>query len=181
MWLDSKKTSPYEFYQFWLNVSDESVIDYLKLFTLLSLQDISAIERDNLANPSARAAQRILAREITTLVHGEGSAGAAEQVTNVLFGGGELSSLNEIEKKTLLENAPTHNVSKDTLLIDVLVEAGLATSKREARTFVESGAATLGDKKIEDTEVQITQKDFAAGLAILKRGKKQMVVLIWEQ
>lgn len=177
IWLDPEKTSPYQFYQFWLNVSDESVIDYLKLFTFLSLEDIVAIERDSLVNPSARTAQRILAREVTELVHSEEDAAAAEQVTSVLFGDGDLGSLSEAERKILLENAPTHKVQKDQVLVDVLVDSGLATSKREARTFIESGAVSIGNEKITLSEELLSDEKFNSGLALLRRGKKQMMVL----
>ncbi len=177
IWLDPEKTSPYSFYQFWLNVSDESVVDYLKLFTFLSLEEIAGIERDVLANPSARAGQRILAREVTTLVHGEDQAEAVVQVTEVLFGGSELVSLTAAQKQILVANAPTQSVTSSQLLVDVLVEAGLATSKREARTFIESGAITIAGEKCSDIEISIDTSTFTDGLTLLRRGKKQVVVL----
>lgn len=177
IWLDAEKTSPYQFYQFWLNVADESVIDYLKLFTFLSLEDISSIEREVLANPSERAGQRILAREVTTLVHGEEQAKVAEQVTNVLFGNGQLSDLSEGERESLVQNAPNHQVHPGSHIIDVLVDSGLATSKREARTFIESGAVSVGDTRVSDLEAVVDEQMFDNKLALLKRGKKQMMVL----
>jgi len=178
VWIDAEKTSPYQFYQFWLNTSDESVIDYLKLFTFLSLEEISIVERDSLVNPSARAAQRVLAREVTTLVHSESSAKAAEQVTSVLFGEGDLSILDKNERETLVENAPNHTAAPGMMLVDLLVDSQLATSKREARTFIESGAVSVGDKKITDVESTITSDYFTENLALLRRGKKQVTVLI---
>lgn len=177
VWLDPEKTSPYQFYQFWLNISDESVIDYLKLFTLLSLDDISVIERDVLINPSDRAGQRILAFEVTTNVHGLEQAEATAQVTNLLFGTGEFRQLEEVEKSTLLKNAPIQDVVEGQLIVDVLVEAGLATSKREARTFIESGAISLNGAKLIELELTINTADFIDNLALLRRGKKQICVL----
>lgn len=177
IWLDAEKTTPYQFYQFWLNTSDESVVDYLKLFTFLELDDISTIERDNLANPSARAAQRILAREVTTLVHGEEAAQGAEQVTNVLFGDGELGQLGENERVVLLTNAPTHQIEVGMQLVDVLVSSKLATSKREARTFIESAAVSINGEKTTDSESELSVDHFTNGLSLLRRGKKQMMVL----
>lgn len=177
VWLDPEKTSPYQFYQFWLNVSDESVIDYLKLFTFLTLEDISAIERETLANPGDRAGQRILAFEVTANVHGKEQAEAAAQVTNLLFGNGELTQLEEVEKETLLANAPTKDVVIGQSVVDILVETELATSKREARTFIESGAISLNGVKLADLETDIIESNFIAGIALLRRGKKQVVVL----
>lgn len=180
VWLDSEKTSPYQFYQFWLNVSDESAIDYLKLFTFLSLDDISTIERDNQANPSARLAQKTLAKEVTGLVHGEKQAQYAEQVTNVLFGEGDLASLGEEERGSLISNAPNYKTEAGVNIVDVLVDSGSATSKREARTFIEGGAVSIGGEKISDVESVVTEDKFVNNLTLLKRGKKQIIVLILE-
>ena len=177
VWLAAEKTSPYLFYQFWLNVSDESVIDYLKLFTLLSLEEISVLEKELESNPGARMAQRSLAREVTTLVHGAKSAEAANNVSSLLFGDSELSKLGEEELEILFNNAPTIDISKDAALIDVLVNSGLATSKREARTFVESGAVTLNGQRVESTEMQLGEEGFEFGISILRRGKKNYCVL----
>lgn len=177
VWLDAEKTSPYQFYQFWLNVSDESVIDYLKLFTLLSLDDISAIERDVLVNPSDRAGQRILAFEVTANVHGQEQAEAAAQVTSLLFGTGEFRKLEEVERSTLLESAPIQDVTDGQPIVDVLVETGLATSKREARTFIESGAISLNGVKLVELESTVSESDFIDNLALLRRGKKHVFVL----
>jgi tyrosyl-tRNA synthetase len=177
VWLDSQKTSPYQFYQFWLNVSDESVIDYLKMFTFLSMEEIGEIERANLSDPSARVAQHKLAREVTTLVHGKEQADVAEHVTGVLFGETDPGLLSEAERATLIDNAPNTNVELETPLVDVLVDTGLATSKREARMFIESGAITVANEKIHDITSVISEDIFINGVALLRRGKKQVVVL----
>jgi tyrosyl-tRNA synthetase len=177
VWLDPQKTSPYQFYQFWLNVSDESVIDYLKMFTFLSMEEIGEIERANLSDPSARVAQHKLAREVTTLVHGKEQADVAEHVTGVLFGETDPGLLSEAERATLIDNAPNTNVELETPLVDVLVDTGLATSKREARMFIESGAITVANEKIHDITSVISEDIFINGVALLRRGKKQVVVL----
>ncbi len=177
VWLDAEKTTPYQFYQFWLNTSDESVIDYLKLFTDLSLSEIADIERSMLANPGARAAQKKLAEAVTTIVHGEGSARAAASVSQLLFGDKQIPELSEEERVVLLQNAPVTAVENGEALIDVLVRSNLATSKREARTFIESGAIAINETKVSEVEMQLDSGLFSNGLALLRRGKKQITVL----
>lgn len=177
VWLDAEKTTPYQFYQFWLNTSDESVIDYLKLFTTLPLADIAAIERTALANPGDRDAQKILAREVTTIVHGEDNSISAASVSELLFGDKQISELNEEERMVLLRNAPTTSVEVGETLVDVLVKSNLATSKREARTFIESGAISINNARVSDTEILLEENLFNGSLAILRRGKKQVTVL----
>lgn len=178
VWIDPKKTTPYEFYQFWLNASDESVIDYLKLFTFVELVEIETIERDFELNPGARAAQKKLAFAVTSLVHGNAAAQSAKEVSELLFGGGSVTTVSVEAKEILLQTAPTFETKVGSSLVDVLVAANLATSKREARTFIESNAISLQDEKITDTELVINEEHFTASLALLRRGKKQLCVLI---
>jgi tyrosyl-tRNA synthetase len=178
VWLDPEKTTPYEFYQFWLNVSDESAIDYLKLFTFLPLKDISEIEKDFEMNPGARAAQKKLALEVSVLVHGIKAAEAALEVSELLFGGGSVVGISAEARAILIMSAPTKEVSVGDNLVDVLVASELATSKREARTFIESNAVSLQEEKCTDIELQLQESHFSDGLALLRRGKKQLCVLI---
>lgn len=173
VWLDPQKTSPYQFYQFWLNASDESVIDYLKLFTFVPLIEIEDIAKEHEVNPGAREAQRRLAYEATKLVHGEVAATAATEVSLVLFGTDPITSVSDEARAMILETAPTCEVTVGDALVDVLVNSALATSKREARTFIESGAISLDNQKIESVETIIEN----SGIHILKRGKKQLCVL----
>ncbi len=175
VWLDAEKTTPYQFYQFWLNASDESVIDYLKLFTLLPLSEIEVLEREQAANPGARAAQRTLAHAVTAFVHGEALADTAAAVSAVLFGEASLASLDSAARALLLGNAPVTEISASAGIVDVLVISGLATSKREARTFIESGAITIDGHKVIDSEAVITPT--AGSLQLLRRGKKQLTIL----
>lgn len=177
IWLDAEKTSPYAFYQFWLNASDESVIEYLRLFTVLDLEEIDSIEQTYLNNPGERLAQKRLAYEVTQFVHGPEAATSAQKVSNILFGSEPLSSLSEAEVTTLTENAPSTTVAIGDELVAVLVQSGLAASKREARTFIESGAVELSGKKIDTADYRLSSDDFSRNLAILKRGKKQLCVL----
>lgn len=176
VWLDSGKTSPYRFYQFWLNVSDESVIDHLKMFTFISLEEIEQIERDHQINPGIRVAQKRLASAVTELVHGRDSMLAAERVSAILFGGESFSSLNEKEQAMLLETAPSSEF-KAGVLVDVLVEVGLATSKREARTFIESGAVEVAGIKVDNVEMVVEASLAVSNLILIKRGKKNLHIL----
>lgn len=177
VWLDAEKTPPYQFYQFWFNVSDESVVDHLKRFTFLPLDKIEEIKQEFERNPGQRSAQKILAFAVTEIVHGKETAEAAQNVSEILFSGRSMDGLSEAEKEILLANAPTTKVSTGSTVVDVLVEAGLASSKREARTFIESGAVCLGNEKITDVERVLAKEDFTGNLAILRRGKKQLHIL----
>ncbi|MCA9357738.1 tyrosine--tRNA ligase [Candidatus Kaiserbacteria bacterium] len=177
VWLDAAKTSPYQFYQFWLNVSDDSVIEHLKRFTFLPLEEIAGIEQVQQENPGARAAQRKLALEVTTLVHGVGAATAAAEVSQILFGGGDVMSLGEVAVAMIIENAPKVTVIHQQSLVEVLVASGLAKSNREARTFIEEGAITINGNKITTVDAVVDRNDANKGIALLKRGKKQFCVM----
>lgn len=180
VWLDVEKTSPYTFYQFWLNVADENVIDYLKIFSLTPLEEISEIEREHELNPGLRIAQKKLAKEVTTLVHKEHTTTAVENVSNMLFGERKIDELSEVEKDILIKNAPTVTVSLGKKIVDILVESRLATSKREARMFIESGAVSLHDSRIEEVESVLSENHFTHHMSILKRGKKNICILVLE-
>jgi len=177
VWLDAEKTSPYEFYQFWLNVSDESVIDYLKLYTFLSLEEIAEIEQVHAADPGARKAQRTLAQAVTTFVHGADTTKQVIRVSEVLFGGGTIRELSMEEIELLTTNAPTVAVSAGEMLVDTLVAAGLASSKREARTFIESGAIHINGERVETADISLDQVTFGTHL-VLRRGKKHYAVVV---
>ncbi len=177
VWLDPEKTSPYQFYQFWLNVDDESVLEHLRRFTFLPLEQIEEVKRDFEMNPGTRAAQKTLAFAVTELVHGTEAAAAAQKVSQMLFGEGSLKDLSELEREVLLQNAPVNEVASGTAVVDVLVETGLASSKREARTFLESGAVTVGGEKIEGVDSVLTRAQAEGGLVLLKRGKRQVCVV----
>ena len=158
--------------------SDESAIDYLKLFTFLDLERIGQIEKDFEMNPGARAAQKELAFEVTTLVHGTNAAESAREVSELLFAGGSVVGISAAAKEILMTSAPTNNVSVGDSLVDVLVASELATSKREARTFIESNAVSLQEEKSTDIYQVLKEEHFSDGLTLLRRGKKQLCVLI---
>ena len=166
IWLDPEKTSPYQFYQFWLNATDESVEDYLKLFTLLSDEEIATIMSDQRENPAVRIAQKRLANEVTTLVHGTDEAENAERSSTALFGG---------SVEDLGADVPKTQVSLGDTILDVLVSAKLASSKREARQFLADGAVTLNGERVEDRS--LGESDFKNNRALLKRGKRNVCVL----
>jgi tyrosyl-tRNA synthetase len=176
VWLDAEKTSPYELYQFWLNTNDESVIAYLKLFTFIPLEEIATIEQAFQANPGKRSAQKRLAYEVVAFVHGVDVATSVEKVSEVLFGSQPLSLLTGEEVALLKQNAPLVQIEPTQSLVDILIVAGLATSKREARTFISSGAVEINDTKISDTEATYNQAEFGT-TALVKRGKKERVVV----
>lgn len=177
VWLDAEKTSPFTFYQFWFNVSDENVVDYLKIFTFLTLSEIDLIEHDFKKEPGSRAAQKRLAQEITTTVHGKEKADLAANVSDIIFGTRSLGMMTQTEKAILLENAPTTEIMPGDTLVDVLVAADLASSKREARTFIESGAISINGIKITDVAGSVDENHFVFGISILRRGKKQVSIL----
>jgi tyrosyl-tRNA synthetase len=173
IWLDADKTSPYDFYQFWLNTSDENVIEYLKLFTFLSLEEIAGLEQDFAENPGLRNAQKRLATEVTTFVHGEDVTQELVRVSNALFGGIPITELSKEEVSIIKQNAPIISIVEGDSLVEVLVKSGLATSNREARTFIEGGAVQINGKKVESVDAEITKEVFGE-LLLLKRGKKSL-------
>ncbi len=176
VWLDANLTSPYELYQFWFNTADDSVIDYLRLFTFLSLEVIEEIEKAHGEAPEKRIAQLRLADEVVMFVHGKEASDAAKKVTEVLFGKAVLGTLTDIELEVMTKHAPKSQVKEGTSLVDVLIETGLAASKREARTFIVSKAVSINEAVIEDAEAVVTEKDYGK-LAIIRKGKKSRVLI----
>ncbi len=175
VWLDPEKTSPFAFYQFWFNASDESVVDYLKLFTFIPLEEIADIASRHEMDPGMRIAQKRLALAVTSMVHGEAAAAAVARVSEVLFGTLGMDELRHDEQAMLEVNAPLTAVVGGQAVVEVLVAAALASSKREARTFIESGAITLNGEKVTNVDAVVTAQPGA--LLLLKRGKKQLSLL----
>lgn len=177
IWLAAEKTSPYQFYQFWLNVSDESVIEHLKRFTFLPLEKIEALQQSMITNPSNRLTQKTLAYNVTEIVHGETVAVMVRNVSEMIFGTREIADLTPEEQAILIENVPVTAVNASAAVVEVLVETLLAASKREARTFIESGAITFNGEKIERTDTVINDVWKGGNLVVLRRGKKQISIL----
>lgn len=168
VWLNPEKTSVYKFYQFWLNVDDEGAIDYAKVYTLLSKDEIDELAAKQQQNPSAREVQKALAREVTMLVHGKARCESVERVISVLFGEGKFEDLTTDDLDALAAEIPTIEAGKT--IIDSLVAAGAAASNGEARRLLAGGAISLNGKKINDDAL-------IKRLALLKKGKNTFVLV----
>ena len=169
VWLDENKTSVYKFYQFWLNVDDESAIEYMKIFTMLDRDTIEAIAENHAVNPGARSAQKVLAREVTDIVHGVNRRESVERVTEVLFGGGDFRQLSDDDLDALAKEIPRVDVGVG--VIEALVVSGAVSSNGEAKRLLKSGAISLNGEKIaEDQAVNTT--------SLLKKGKNTCVLIM---
>ncbi len=178
VWLDPKKTSIFQFYQFWLNVEDEMMQECLLKMTLLSKAEIDAVLEMHRRKPKERHGQKLLARAVTTLVHGEDAALSAEKVSDVLFGAAPLTDLSDADQGLLRAEAPTCQVDAGANIVDTLIATGLASSKREARQFLTDNAVSLNDESVSDLEMALKQEHFVGGLALLKRGKQRVCILV---
>lgn len=173
IWLDPAKTSPYEFYQFWFNQDDRDVIKYLKYFTFLSKEEIDDLATQLAKEPWKRAAQRRLAKEVTTFVHGAAATKRAEEIAAILFKG-NIQDLTTAELEQALAGAPTVTVSSTaTNLVNWLVTAGIEKSKRQAREDITNGAIRVNGEKVTDpaTILDPTAK-FDGRYVVIRRGKK---------
>ncbi|HEL2402951.1 TPA: tyrosine--tRNA ligase [Streptococcus suis] len=181
VWLDADKTSPYEMYQFWLNVMDDDAVRFLKIFTFLSLDEIAKIEEKFDAARHERLAQKILAREVVTLVHGEEAYNQALNITEQLFAG-NIKNLSAKELKQGLSNVPNYAVqAEDNLnIVELLVTSGIVTSKRQAREDVQNGAIYVNGERVQDLEYSLSDSDKIDGeLTVIRRGKKKYSVLTY--
>lgn len=176
VWLDPLKTTPYAFYQFWLNVSDENLGDYLKIFTFLPLEDIEVTLDAHGANPGARIGQLRLAHEVTTLIHGAKTADSVARASQILFGQGALKDLTPEEIAFIKKEVSMTAVTAGTPLLEVLVSAALAESKGEARRLIEQGGVSLNDVAVSDSTHTIGKDDLPSGIAFLRRGKKVAIL-----
>lgn len=175
VWLDPKKTSPYEFYQFWINTDDRDVIKFLKYFTFLTLDEIAELEKAVEEAPEKREAQKKLAEEMTKFVHGEAALKQAIHITNVLFTG-EIKELSIEEIKQAFKGVPSHTLetSEPIGLVDLLVNSKISPSKRQAREDITNGAIYVNGERIHDTSRIITPDDAIENqYLIVRRGKKR--------
>ncbi len=177
VWLDPTKTTPFQFYQFWVNTDDESVEEYLLKMTMLSRDEISAALELHKRDKKERHGQQILAAAVTTLVHGEEAARQAEKVSHVLFGNAGIASLEDSEIDMLRTGAPSCEVQADQSIVDVLIACKLADSKREARQFLSDNAVTLNAAAV-DEKYSLKNTDFKNKVALLRRGKRNIAVLV---
>ena len=169
VWLDENKTSVYKFYQFWLNVDDESAIEYMKIFTMLDRDTIEAIAENHAVNPGARSAQKVLAREVTDIVHGSARRESVERVNEVLFGGGDFKKLSDDDLSALAEEIPCADAGID--VIGALVESGAVGSNGEAKRLLKSGAISLNGEKLAENKV-------INDTSLLKKGKNTFVLIM---
>lgn len=179
LWLDAELTTPYEIYQYFYNASDLDVINYLKTLTLLERSEIERLSIKLSENPEERLAQKRLAEEVVKLIHGEKALKQAISVTEALFSG-NFQSLDETEFKMLSKTLDTVSIDEGKPIIDLLVETNLASSKREARQFIQSGAIMANEKKVESFDDQLT-RDLCLfnRYVILRRGKKKYAFVIF--
>jgi len=174
IWLDPARTSPYEFYQFWLNQSDADVIKFLKLFTFLDRESIEALEKSVAEEPHLRKAQKSLAEETTRFLHGEEALEDAKRITDALFNG-EIKSLTSNEVKNAFKDVPTENFDgEDENLVNVLVETKISPSRRQAREDISNGAIYINGERQQDVNHVMTADDKLDGeFTVIRRGKKK--------
>ncbi|MGM0523528.1 MAG: tyrosine--tRNA ligase [Bacillota bacterium] len=178
VWLDKDKTSPYEFYQFWINTDDRDVVKFLKYFTFLSIEEIDALEQSLVEAPEKREAHIKLAEEITEMVHGEEALAQAKHITEALFSG-DIKQLNGEEIKQGFKDVPSSDITlKEQTLVDLLVEAKIASSKRQAREDVQNGAIYINGERNQDLNYKLQSDDLIDdAFTIIRRGKKKYFLL----
>jgi tyrosyl-tRNA synthetase len=178
VWLDPKLTSPYRFYQFWLNQDDRDVIMYLKIFTWLTRDEITELEQKVAERPEKREAQRTLAQEMTRMVHDETALAKAEQAAQVLFGG-DIAGLSSEDIQDIFAEAPSSSVAKTQFegagcsVIDLLSETGVASSKGEARRLIQGGGIYVNNNRVTDIGQAVSLDNSIEGsFFVLRKGKK---------
>ena len=182
IWLDADKTSPFEMYQFWLNVNDDDAVKMLKIFTFLSLEEIAEIAEKFEEARHERLAQKVLAREVVTLVHGQAAYEQAVKITDTLFGGGDLKALDAKSILSGLKDVPTYQVKSDDNLniVELLISAGIENSKRQAREDVTNGAIYINGERIQDLNYMLSDADkIDKQLTVIRRGKKKNFILTY--
>ena len=179
VWLEASLTSPYAFFQYWLNVEDASVVQLLKVFTDRTRDEVAALEAEVAERPFAREAQRALARDVTTLVHGEPATVAVEAASQALFGRGELRDLDERTLADAAAELPSARVGRDGLaVVDLLVATGLAASRSAARRTVEEGGAYVNNSKVADVDAVVAGDELLHGRwAIVRRGRRTLAAV----
>ncbi|MCS0671111.1 tyrosine--tRNA ligase [Cytobacillus firmus] len=179
IWLDPEKTSPYEFYQFWINTADADVIKYLKFFTFLSREEIEGLEKAVQDEPHLRKAQKALAEEMTRLIHGNEALEQAIKITAALFSG-EIKNLSASEIKQGFKDVPSyeHSEGGELGIVDLLVAAKISPSKRQAREDVTNGAVSVNGERITELDYTLSDKDKIEGqFTVIRRGKKKYFLI----
>lgn len=178
VWLDPEKTTPYEFYQFWINTDDRDVIKYLKYFTFLSHDEIDELEKQTVEQPEKRHAQKALAEEMTRLVHGEKALEQAIRISEALFSG-NIKELTAQEIEQGFKDVPSYeNIDAITNLVELLVQANISPSKRQAREDIKNGAIYINGERITDIQYELATTDKIEGkYTIIRRGKKKYFLI----
>ena len=179
VWLDAEKTTPYEFYQFWINTADQDVVKYLKIFTFLSKEEIEALEASVETEPHLRKAQKALAEEMTRLIHGQAALDTAINISQALFSG-DVKNLTAAEIMQGFKDVPTYNQSADeeVALVDLLVNAKISPSKRQAREDITNGAVSINGDKVTDVQYILSATDrIEDKFTIVRRGKKKYTLI----
>lgn len=180
VWLDPLKTSPYEFYQFWVNQDDRDVVKYLKYFTFLSQEEIEALEKLTIESPELRMAQKKLAEEVTRFVHGDNELQEAIKISEILFQG-NVSDLSFEQIKAIGNSMPHFQVSKidiDTNIVDILVQSELVSSKRQAREDIQNGAISMNGTTVTGVDDHLVPHPNSNGeYTILRRGKRKYILI----
>jgi tyrosyl-tRNA synthetase len=171
VWLDADRTSPYQFYQFWINIDDREVCRYLKYFTLLSRAGIDELEKEVEENPASREAQQTLARDVTTRVHGPEAARVAEDVSRLIFGKGDPASLSPAALAALSREVPFVEMPRDTALADALVVLKLAASKSAARRLIEQGGVSVNARRAANAADSLGEP-LTGGYYLIKKGAR---------
>lgn len=183
IWLDPKKTSPYAFYQFWMNCTDEDAAKYIKIFTMLNKEEVDALIERHAAEPHLRELQRTLARELTLVVHSKEDLEMAEEATQILFGKGTADALRKFDEATLLsifEGVPNSNFSRDTLtagvgIIDFLVQTEVFTSKGEARKMLQGNGVSVNKEKVDENKTLGNEDLLNDKYILVQKGKKTII------
>ncbi|KMY51275.1 tyrosine--tRNA ligase [Peribacillus loiseleuriae] len=179
IWLDPEKTTPYEFYQFWINAADADVVKYMKFFTFLSHEEIEGLARSVESEPHLRKAQKSLAEEMTRLIHGQAALGQAIKISAALFSG-DVRNLSAAEIEVGFKDVPSfsRNNTDDINLVELIVEAKISPSKRQAREDIQNGAISINGEKVTDLEYVVTEADKIEGqFMLVRRGKKKYTLI----
>ena len=180
LWLDKNKTSSYELYQFLINAEDEKIIDYLKVFTFLTKEEIEEIEKEHNEKPELRIAQKKLAECVITFLHGKEEYDKALKISEALFSG-NIKELKLDEIESAFKDIPSFNIDKEYSLIDLIVNNGIASSKREAREFINAGSILInGDKVTDENEIISKDKAIENKAIVIRRGKKKYYMGIFK-
>ncbi|MCY1573401.1 tyrosine--tRNA ligase [Staphylococcus pettenkoferi] len=181
VWLDPEKTSPYEFYQFWINTTDDDVIKFLKYFTFLDQDEIAKLEQSLEEAPHLREAQKALAENVTRFIHGQEALDDAIRISQALFSG-DLKSLSADELRAGFKDVPQVTLSNDTTnLVEAIVETGISSSKRQAREDISNGAIYINGEREQDLKYELSDEDKIEGeFTILRRGKKKYFMVTYK-